>query len=87
MGLYVSSTSGGHGGSGGGYSDVPLSAPATMSGNPFSSSQQGSNGAGGGGGANSHLVPPSPRSSGQTQYFDGPGHSGSASGSGYGTPQ
>jgi hypothetical protein len=86
MGLYVSSTSGGHGSSGG-YSDVPLSAPATMSGNPFSSSQQqGSNGAGAGGGGNGHLVP-SPRPSGQTQYFDGPAHSGSGSGSGYGTPQ
>lgn len=90
MGLYVPTHSTSGGGSGhsqsSGYagSDVPLSAPATLSGNPFSSNSQSS-----GSSAYPSLLP-SPRSSGggQQQYFnDGPSHSGSASGSTYGTPQ
>ncbi|KAF8158237.1 hypothetical protein B0H34DRAFT_797647 [Crassisporium funariophilum] len=68
-------------------SDVPLTAPPSLSGNPFSShnshhqsSQQQQN-----------MYPsllPSPRSTAQQQYFnEGHSHSGSGSGSGYGTPQ
>ncbi|TEB22725.1 hypothetical protein FA13DRAFT_1757201 [Coprinellus micaceus] len=52
--------------------DVPLSAPPTLSGNPFSG------GAGGGGGYSPRLP------SASAGYFDG---TGSAPGSGYGTPQ
>ncbi|CAA7261445.1 unnamed protein product [Cyclocybe aegerita] len=84
---------GGHGGSGSSQymsSDVPLSAPPSLSGNPFSS--HGSSTQQGGGGSNMYPpLLPSPRSSGAQQqpyYSDGgPSHSSSGSGSGYGTPQ
>ncbi len=65
------------------YSEVPLSAPPSMSNNPFSSnpSQQ-----------SQQNLYPSPRlqQSNQpppAQYFEGQGGPGSAPGSGYGTPQ
>ncbi|KAF8195517.1 hypothetical protein BJ912DRAFT_1021225 [Pholiota molesta] len=81
---------GGHGGSGHSQSsymnsDMPLSAPPSLSNNPFSS-HGGSHGSSGQQGLYSNMLP-SPRSSSQPGYFnDGPSHSGSTS-SGYGTPQ
>lgn len=89
MSLYVPGQ-GGHGGSGHSQSsymnsDMPLSAPPSLSNNPFSS-HGGSHGSSGQQGMYSNMLP-SPRSSSQPGYFnDGPSHSGSAS-SGYGTPQ
>lgn len=67
-------------------SDVPLSAPPSLSsGNPFSSHHSSHQ---------QNLYPslvPSPRlppsSNSQQHYYDGPSHSGSAPGSGYATPQ
>lgn len=95
MGLYVpSGQGGGHGhghgpSSGSSYlaSDVPLSAPPSLSGNPFSSHGGGSHGSSGGQGLYSNMLP-SPRASsaGQGYFNDGPSHSGSTS-SGYATPQ
>ncbi|PPQ80855.1 hypothetical protein CVT24_011548 [Panaeolus cyanescens] len=61
-------------------SDVPLSAPPSLSNNPFSSHNSSSQGM-------YNNMAPSPRSSTSShQYFNNENHSGSGSGSGYGTP-
>ncbi|PPQ66620.1 hypothetical protein CVT26_009381, partial [Gymnopilus dilepis] len=83
MGLYVPTSSQGTHTSGhtpsSGYSmssDVPLSAPASLSNNPFSSHSSHSSSSGGGQNVYPSLLP-SPRSSGQQPYFnDAPSHSG-----------
>ncbi|KAF5318255.1 hypothetical protein D9611_014686 [Ephemerocybe angulata] len=79
------STSGSHQGNGhSSYhalaNDVPLSAPPTLSGNPFTQPHGSSHGGGGYGGG---LSPRLPSATNGGTYFD----SGSAPGSGYGTPQ
>jgi hypothetical protein len=87
MGLYPpsqASHSSGHTPSSYMPSDMPLSAPPSLSNNPFSSHNSHSS-------SQQNMYPslvPSPRSTAQPQYFnDGHSHSGSGSGSGYGTPQ
>lgn len=73
-----SGSSNGHHHSSNNY-DVPLSAPPTLSGNPFSGGAGGGGGGGGGGGYSPPRLP-----SAQAGYFE---NAGSAPGSGYGTPQ